>query len=226
VKVQNQATLDGSPVAQAIIKFMEDRDEYVATSSELHKKLEAVAESLGVSVIRDKAWPKSARWLWRRIKEVLPLLVTAGIEATYTRPETGTRITLRKMPKSYASNARMSESRSDKENSAGIKEDSIASPNASGVSNASENPAETKGLGNTGNTDNRNGDFSDEISAFLRKPPAWYTRQAEVCIRQGAPERLLKPLASAVAHQVLGSTYRWSEVLPHVEVALKERSGR
>ncbi len=31
VKVQNQATLDGSPVAQAIIKFMEDKDEYVGT---------------------------------------------------------------------------------------------------------------------------------------------------------------------------------------------------
>jgi hypothetical protein len=39
VKVQNQATLDGSPVAQAIIKFMEDKDEYTGTSSDLHKKL-------------------------------------------------------------------------------------------------------------------------------------------------------------------------------------------
>ena len=81
VKVQNQATLDGSPVAQAIIKFMEDKEEYVATSSELHKKLESVAESLGVSIVRDKDWPKSARWLWKRIKEVLPFLVAAGIEA-------------------------------------------------------------------------------------------------------------------------------------------------
>jgi len=55
VKVQNQATLDGSPVAQAVIKFMEDKDEYIGTSSELHGKLEGVAESLGVSVVRDKA---------------------------------------------------------------------------------------------------------------------------------------------------------------------------
>ena len=38
-----------------------------------------MAEQLGVE--RDKAWPKSARWLWKRIKEVLPLLVTAGIDA-------------------------------------------------------------------------------------------------------------------------------------------------
>jgi Trm5-related predicted tRNA methylase len=82
VKVQNQATLEGSPVAQAIIRFMEDRDEYSGTASELHKKLESIAEDLGVSIVRDKAQPKSARWLWRRIKEVLPVIATVGIEAT------------------------------------------------------------------------------------------------------------------------------------------------
>src|SRR5215204_5016482 len=43
VKVQNQATLDGSPVAQAIIKFMEDKEEYTATSSDMHSKLKVVA---------------------------------------------------------------------------------------------------------------------------------------------------------------------------------------
>src|ERR671932_645578 len=59
VRVQNQATLDGSPVAQAIIKFMQDKEEYTATSSELHKELEAVAQTLGVAITRDKAWPKS-----------------------------------------------------------------------------------------------------------------------------------------------------------------------
>jgi hypothetical protein len=75
VKAQNQATLDGSPVAQAILKFMTDKDEYAASSSEMYSKLKVVAATLGVDVDRDKAWPKSSRWLWRRIKEVLPLLV-------------------------------------------------------------------------------------------------------------------------------------------------------
>jgi hypothetical protein len=102
VKVQNQATLDGSPVAQAVIKFMEDRDEYAGSSSDLHKKLEGVAESLGVSIVRDKAWPKSARWLWRRIKEVLPLLVAAGIEAARGRDESAKQITLRNFPEMMA----------------------------------------------------------------------------------------------------------------------------
>jgi hypothetical protein len=100
VKAQNQATFDGSPAAQAIIKFMEYKDHYSGTSSELRKELEGVAESLGVS--RDKAWPKSAGWLWRRIQEVLPLLVAVGIEARRTEDKSGSWITLRKLPRNDA----------------------------------------------------------------------------------------------------------------------------
>ncbi len=55
VKVQNRSTLDGSPVAQAIIKFMEDRESFEGSSTELHKKLESIAEEIGVSIVRDKA---------------------------------------------------------------------------------------------------------------------------------------------------------------------------
>src|SRR5919112_1710946 len=96
VRVQNQATLDGSPVAQAIIKLMEEHDEYTATSSEMHALLKDIAEAQGVDVARDKAWPKSARWLWRRIKEVLPLLVAAGIVAGRGGGRAGGKKTLRK----------------------------------------------------------------------------------------------------------------------------------
>jgi hypothetical protein len=103
VKAQNQATFDGSPVAQAIIKFMEDTDEYEASSANLHKKLAVVAEDLGVD--RDKEWPKSARWLWRRIKEVLTLLTAAGIEASRKEASNGTIITLRKTSKDDATDA-------------------------------------------------------------------------------------------------------------------------
>jgi hypothetical protein len=111
VKVQNQATLDGSPVAQAIIKFMKAKDEYVGTSSELHGKLKVEAATLGVAVERDKAWPKSAGWLWRRIKEVLPLLVAAGIEAHRAEDRFGSKITLRKSPEDDATNATADENR-------------------------------------------------------------------------------------------------------------------
>ena len=62
------------------------------------------------------------------------------------------------------------------------------------------------------------------MTAFLREPPDWYTKQAAECAHQGAPERLLKPLAAAVANEVFCNTNRWSEVLPHVEAALKGES--
>ena len=94
VMVQNQATLDGSPVAQAVLKFMEDKTEHTASASELHKKLASVAEDLGVE--RDRAWPKSARWLWKRLKEVLPVLMAAGVEASRTTPGQGHRHNLAK----------------------------------------------------------------------------------------------------------------------------------
>jgi hypothetical protein len=227
VKVQNQATLDGSPVAQAVIKFMEDKHEYVGTSSELHSKLKPVAAQLGVDVERDKAWPKSARWLWRRIKEVLPLLVAAGIEAARGRDESAKQITLRKLPKNDGSDGSHGEPRTDKGKAhANTNPDdgiSNGSDGANGSSNGSENPAKEAASANTANTANRFGDFSEEVSAFLADPPGWYTRQAEECARQGSPERLLKPLTSTVAYDVLGNPHRWSEVLPYVEASLERR---
>jgi hypothetical protein len=224
VKVQNQATLDGSPVALCVLKFMEDKAEHTASASELHMKLAAVAEELGVE--KDKAWPKSASWLWKRLKEVLPVLVAAGIDAHRERPDTGTVIALRKIPTPNASNARIGDSRTDKGNTAGNSGEANASPNARSDSHASANAspdaAKQARSGNTGNTGIRDGNFSGEVTDFLANPPGWYTRQAAECAHQGAPERLLKPLASAVAYEVFGDTNRWSEVLPHVEAALRE----
>jgi hypothetical protein len=165
VKVQNQATLDGSPVAQAIIKFMEDKQEYVVTSSELHKKLEVVAESLGVSIVRDKAWPKSARWLWKRIKEVLPLLVAVGIEATREHTDKGTAIALRKVPRNDVSNVRDNESREDKAKTADINDDLMSASNVRDGSNVranvSPNPANQAGSDIADNTDIRYGNSSE-----------------------------------------------------------------
>jgi hypothetical protein len=166
VRVQNQATLDGSPVAQAIIKFMEDREEYTATSSETHSKLKVVAAQLGVDVERDKAWPKSARWLWRRIKEVLPLLVAAGIEASRGRDESAKQITLRRFPTNDGSDgSRRKSGVGKRETHADTAEDdgrSNGSDSANGMSNGSEKPPSNVASANTADTANRYGDFSGE----------------------------------------------------------------
>jgi putative DNA primase/helicase len=161
VRVQNQATFDGSPVAQAIIKLMEEHEECSDTSSNMHALLKEIAESQGVDVARDKAWPKSARWLWRRIKEVLPLLVAAGIEAGRAEDRSGTKITLRKMPKDDATNATVEENPTDKAEPRGdTGEDdatSNATPGPDATSNATLDPADRAKSGNSGNSGNTSG---------------------------------------------------------------------
>ncbi len=165
VRAQNQATLDGSPVAQAIIKFMKDKEEYTATSSELHSKLKVVAAQLGVDVDRDKAWPKSARWLWRRIKEVLPLLVAAGIEASRGRDESAKQITLRKLPTDDGSDGSRCESRVEKGNPPADTETHDGIPNGRGTLNGrndgSQNPSSDAASADTANTAIRYGDSTE-----------------------------------------------------------------
>ena len=220
VKAQNQATLDDSPVAQAIIKFVGAEGEFVGSSSELHNKLKPVAKRLGVD--RDKAWPKSARWLWRRIKEVLPVLSAAGIEAGRERPELGTVIALRETSSDDASDARTGDSGVGKGKTAGNKDGDDVSPNARSApnasSNASENLACLSGAGNTGNT---HGSFS-ELIPLLSDRPAWLRNQARKCVREGSSERLMKPLASSIATEFLGDVRRWEEALSFVEENLED----
>jgi hypothetical protein len=173
VKVQNQATLDGSPVAQAIIKFMEDKKEYTASSSELHSKLKVVAATLGVDVDRDKAWPKSARWLWRRIKEVLSLLVAAGIEVTRNRDESSKQITLRKISENDGSDGSRGEFRTGKgethANTAADDGRSNGRNRDDGRSDGSEKPPRNAGSADTADTADRSGrNPAEPLTADLR----------------------------------------------------------
>jgi hypothetical protein len=165
VQVQNQATLDGSPVAQAIIKLMEEHEECSHTSSKMHALLKEIAEAQGVDVARDKAWPKSARWLWRRIKDVLVLLAAAGIDADRTEDRSGSKITLRKMPKNVATNATGNENPIGKAKGGGDTHGDDAMSNATGPSNATPNAtpnlADRAESGNSGNSGDRSGDFSE-----------------------------------------------------------------
>jgi hypothetical protein len=178
VKVQNQATLDGSPVAQAIIKFMEDKDEYTDASSKLHSKLKVVAAQLGVDVERDKAWPKSARWLWRRIKEVLPLLVAAGIEAERAEDRSGTKIILRKSPTNVATNATGGESGTNKAKAGGNTGADDATSNATtppdATANTTRKAADRAENGNSGNSGNRSG-----ASSWENDPMRHYGRKGD-----------------------------------------------
>jgi hypothetical protein len=151
-------------VAQAIIKLMEEHEECSHTSSKMHALLKEIAEEQGVDVARDKAWPKSARWLWRRIKDVLALLAAAGIEAGRIEDRSGSKITLRKMPKNVATNATGNENSAGKAKAGGNTHEDDATPNATGPSNATPKPANRVESGDSGNSGNKYGDFSGEVS--------------------------------------------------------------
>lgn len=81
---QLQEALDASPVARAIIAFMEKPDSWEGTPSELLKTLNETAERINVDT-KARAWPKDTRWVWRRINEVRPNLAQKGIMAERVR---------------------------------------------------------------------------------------------------------------------------------------------
>ena len=59
---------------------MEEKDVWEGTPTELLTEFENIAENLKVNT-KSRAWPKDARWVWRRIQEILPNLEAKGIKA-------------------------------------------------------------------------------------------------------------------------------------------------
>jgi hypothetical protein len=147
---------------------MEEHEECSHTPSKMHAVLKEIAEAQGVDVTRDKAWPKSARWLWRRIKDVLALLAAAGIEAGRVEDRSGSKITLRKMPKNVATNTTGDENPTGKAKAGGNTHGHDATSNATepsnATSNATPNPADKAESGNSGNSGSTSGDFSEGAS--------------------------------------------------------------
>ncbi|MDP9486514.1 MAG: hypothetical protein M3Q49_12160, partial [Actinomycetota bacterium] len=79
-ETQQQGTLDGSIVAQAVILYMKDKDRVELSAAKLHAAIEdATGDDLDLG--DDKTWPKTGRTLWKKIREVTPLLEVHGIRA-------------------------------------------------------------------------------------------------------------------------------------------------
>ena len=164
VVAQNEVALEASPVAQAIITLAGERtgEIFQGAPSDLLAALVPVAEGLKLD-LRSKAWPKDARWLWRRIAEVRPNLMAVGIVAERDDSDkTHRKISLtRIIPKNDTPNARVACGQQKQQLPAGnIKEDDACQATDDAQSgNTEENDArykslETKGAGNTGNIGN------------------------------------------------------------------------
>ena len=79
-EAQQQGTLDGSIVAQAVILYMKYKDRVELSAAKLHAAIESRAED-DLDLKDDKSWPKTGRTLWKKIREVTPLLEAHGIRA-------------------------------------------------------------------------------------------------------------------------------------------------
>lgn len=77
---QNQAAIESSPIAQTILQFMSDKEQWSGSSSQLHKELKGIAESSNLQVGGSDGFPKSSNWLWKRIMQIRPNLLSFGIK--------------------------------------------------------------------------------------------------------------------------------------------------
>lgn len=84
---QNKEALEASLIGTAILHFMSDRDKWYGTPTELLSELEKIAPKHRID-INHKSWPNGARWLWRRINDVLPNLEAADIKASKDKDDT------------------------------------------------------------------------------------------------------------------------------------------
>lgn len=90
---QNEEAIHENPVAAAVRALMDRRDEWEGTPSELLENLEAMAEVEKIDM-RQKAWPKAANALSRRINEVKTNLAEIGITIRSEKTSNGKRVIL------------------------------------------------------------------------------------------------------------------------------------
>ncbi len=73
----NQFALEADPVAVAVVKLMEGREEWIGTAGELLRELNKRVDD---DVRRFKTWPKQPQHLSRHLKRLAPVLRAEGIE--------------------------------------------------------------------------------------------------------------------------------------------------
>jgi energy-coupling factor transporter ATP-binding protein EcfA2 len=78
---QNATAIENSPVAQAVLRLMQEVSEWEDTPAATHQRLKSIAEELQVDV-KSKLWPKTPSYLTRRLNEVKPNLARLGIVVT------------------------------------------------------------------------------------------------------------------------------------------------
>jgi hypothetical protein len=203
---------------------MAKQDEWTGTAGELW---EALNEFVGEGIKHTKVWPGAPNALSGHLKRLAPALRGIGIEYEDARlPGSERKRAKRLVRKNNGAIDRPyrpdcpaeEESPAKQENKSGtmIADAGRSRDDDSEKTVPEESPAKEH---IRDDRDGRDDDLQTDsaLADFFQLPPDWYTRQAELCASQGAPQRLLKPLASTVAYEVFGSADRWREVVGHIK---------
>jgi hypothetical protein len=87
---QQRAAIEGSPVGQALLRWIEQRTSWRGTATELLGELAPVAEEL--RLLGAKAWPRTPVWLARRLREIRPVLLATSVVIREERGSAGERL--------------------------------------------------------------------------------------------------------------------------------------
>jgi hypothetical protein len=101
---QNDAAIEASPIAQAILSLMASRGEWDGSPSDLMAALESEAERLHLCT-KDREWPRSTNWVARRIRQVQPNLLALGVEFREERSNEQRSIHLRRTDSSVSASS-------------------------------------------------------------------------------------------------------------------------
>lgn len=99
VQKQNQSAVDSSPVAQTIIRFMEDKTFWEGSTTDLYLFLKVLADQMALTVGGVNGFPKASNWLWKKIQVVRPNLNSFGIEVKHSEDKTSSIIKITKSSK-------------------------------------------------------------------------------------------------------------------------------
>jgi hypothetical protein len=98
-----ESALDADPVALAVTKFMEDREEWTGTAGELWDVLNGLVED---SIKHTKVWPGAPNALSARLKRLAPALRGIGIEYEDARLPGHERKRAKRLTKNYGARDR------------------------------------------------------------------------------------------------------------------------
>ncbi|MFH1513862.1 MAG: hypothetical protein ABIG42_00195, partial [bacterium] len=90
---QNEAAIEASYVAQAVIELMKKVPQWRGSSTELLDELNPLADKLRI-YRKSHKWPQDPSWLTRRLKEVEPNLEVIGIKVAHERGTDGRKIVI------------------------------------------------------------------------------------------------------------------------------------